>query len=182
MKDTDSSDAVLVARCVQGDSQAFDDLVLKYQKTLFNTALRMTGDFDTAEEVTQEAFVKAYQRLGTFDQRFRFFSWLYRILINETLDQLERRKRHEALSDWMTSSEPGPAELQERSDAEEMLREALLAVAPEQRALLLLKHFEELTYEEIGVILEIPVKKVKSRLFTARMQLKAALEKRGFGS
>ncbi len=179
MKDADSHDRELVRQCVSSDAKAFDELVGKYQKTMFNVALRMTGDYDAAEEITQEAFVKAYERLWTFNPKYRFFSWLYRILVNGALDHLEHDRKHAPLSDQMASGEPGPEETEEREDTEEILRSGLLELNVQQRAVLVLRHFEELTYEEIGAILEISEKKVKSRLFSARVQLRTVLVKKG---
>lgn len=179
MKDADNHDRELVRQCVSGDTKAFDELVGKYQKTMFNVALRMTGDFDDAEEVTQEAFVKAYERLPTFNPKYRFFSWLYRILVNGALDHLEQTRKHTPLSDRMASGEPGPEETEEREDTEAILRSGLMELNVKQRAILVLRHFEELTYDEIGAILEISEKKVKSRLFSARLQLRTVLVKKG---
>jgi RNA polymerase sigma-70 factor (ECF subfamily) len=179
MKDADSHDRELVQRCMSGDTKAFDELVGRYQKTMFNVALRMTGDFDAAEEVTQEAFVKAYERLPTFNPKYKFYSWVYRILVNGALDHLEHTRKHARLSDQMASGEPGPEETEEREDAEAILRTGLLELDVKQRAVLVLRHFEELTYEEIGAILGISEKKVKSRLFSARLQLRTVLVKKG---
>ncbi|MBP1655696.1 MAG: polymerase, sigma-24 subunit, RpoE [Bacteroidetes bacterium] len=180
MKDTGTSDAALVELCRRGNTRAFDELVGKYQKTLFNVALRMTADYDASEEVTQQAFVRAYERIASFDPRFKFFSWMYRILVNTALDHLEERKRHDRLDDEVPSDEPDPSDLGEREDSEAMLQAGLMDLTAEQRAVIVLRHFEDLTYEEIGAVLDIPEKTVKSRLFSARMQLRAVLVKRGY--
>lgn len=180
MKDAGTSDAALVEQCRQGNTRAFDELVGKYQKTLFNVALRMTADYDASEEVTQQAFVRAYERIASFDPRFKFFSWIYRILVNTALDHLEERRRHDRLGDEVPSDEPDPSDLGEREDSEAMLQAGLMDLAAEQRAVIVLRHFEDLTYEEIGAVLDIPEKTVKSRLFSARMQLRAVLVKRGY--
>lgn len=180
MKDTGTSDAALVELCRRGNTRAFDELVGKYQKTLFNVALRMTADYDASEEVTQQAFVRAYERIASYDTRFKFFSWMYRILVNTALDHLEERRRHDRLDDDVPSDEPDPSDLGEREDSEAMLQAGLMDLTAEQRAVIVLRHFEDLTYEEIGAILDIPEKTVKSRLFSARMQLRAVMVKRGY--
>jgi len=180
MKDTGTGDAALVEQCRQGETRAFDELVGKYQKTLFNVALRMTTDYDSAEEVTQQAFVRAYERIASYDPRFKFFSWMYRILVNTALDHLEERTRHDRLNEEVVSDEPGPAETGEREETESMLQDGLMELTVEQRAVIVLRHFEDLTYGEISAVLDIPEKKVKSRLFTARVQLRAILLKKGF--
>ena len=180
MKDTGTSDAALVELCRRGNTRAFDELVGKYQKTLFNVALRMTADYDASEEVTQQAFVRAYERIASFDPRFKFFSWMYRILVNTALDHLEERRKHDRLDDEVPSGEPDPSDVGEREDSEAMLQAGLMDLTAEQRAVIVLRHFEDLTYEEIGAVLDIPEKTVKSRLFSARMQLRAVLVKRGY--
>jgi RNA polymerase sigma-70 factor (ECF subfamily) len=180
MKDAGNDDAALVEECRRGDTRAFDQLVGKYQKPLFAVALRMTGDYDAADEVTQQAFVKAYERLSSFDPHYKFFSWLYRILVNGALDHLEDRKRHKGLDDQLPADDPGPAELQEQTEHDALLQAGLMELKAEHRAILILRHFEDLSYEEIGAVLDIPEKKVKSRLFSARLQLKDVLVKRGF--
>src|SRR5882762_2699539 len=91
----------LVQRTLAGDREAFGSLVEAYQRVVFNLALRMVGDAEDARDVTQTVFVKAYQKLSTFDQRNRFFSWLYRIGINESINLLHRRKSREELDDRM---------------------------------------------------------------------------------
>ena len=82
----DQQDAPMVARAASGDTSAFEVLVTRYEGVLFRVAFRMLGDYDDARDATQSAFIKAYQKLGTFDPRFRFFSWIYRILLNECLN------------------------------------------------------------------------------------------------
>ncbi len=179
MKDAGIDDAALVEQCRKGNTRAFDELVGKYQKTLFNVALRMTGEYDAAEEVTQLAFVKAYERLASFDPKYKFFSWLYRILVNGALDLIEDRKKHERLTDQQASDDLGPAETEEREAHEAVLQEGLMQLTAGQRAIIILRHFEDMTYEEIGVVLDIPEKTVKSRLFSARLQLREILVRKG---
>ena len=82
----DQEDVAAVAQAAAGDTSAFEVLVTRYQGVLFRVAFRMLGDYDDARDATQSAFIKTYQKLGTFDPRFRFFSWIYRILLNECLN------------------------------------------------------------------------------------------------
>jgi RNA polymerase sigma-70 factor (ECF subfamily) len=89
----DSTDDVeCVARCLRGESAAFEPLVARYQRVLFAVALRLTGDYEDARDATQNAFVRAYERLDTYDPSRRFFSWLYRIAINESLNLRRTQK------------------------------------------------------------------------------------------
>ena len=90
----------LIGRCLAGDSSAFEPLVERYHRPLFRAATRLLGGGEEARDVTQTTFLKAYQALGTYDRRRRFFSWIYRILTNECLNALRARRPHEAAADW----------------------------------------------------------------------------------
>ncbi len=177
----DSDDLQLVGRCLAGDRAAFEGLVDKYQKAVYNLALRMVQRPEDAEDVAQAAFVKAYEKLRTYKPEYRFFSWLYRIAVNESLDFLEERKRFTALEDAgdVASDEgvdPGDSE---RASAQ--LEAALQELKPDYRAVVVLKHLEGLAYDEIARILQISEKKVKSRLFSARQILRDILTRKGLG-
>jgi RNA polymerase sigma-70 factor (ECF subfamily) len=177
----DSDDRRLVERCLTGDRSAFEGLVDKYQRAVYNLALRMVQGPEDAEDIAQAAFVKAYERLGTYKSEYRFFSWLYRIAVNESLDFLEHKKRFTGLGD---AEEVAAVEEADRGETEElsaMLGNALQELKPDHRAVVVLKHLEGLSYEEIGRILQIPEKKVKSRLFSARQSLRDLLMKKGVG-
>src|SRR5262245_60126107 len=90
-------DAELVRRSLAGETTAFGVLVTRYQKVLYTVAIRMLGNAEDARDATQDAFVKAYQRLGTYDPAYRFFSWIYRILVNECLNMIRGRRPQEPL-------------------------------------------------------------------------------------
>ena len=163
----DEQDRALVKRCLDGDPDAVGELVDRYQKPLFNVALRMLGDPQDAEDVTQTVFLNAYLNLRRFDPRYRFFSWIYRMTVNESLNALKRRRPTVTLEDvYVARTEP---------PAEESVERALMRLKPDDRALVVLSHFVSFSYQEIADVLEIPVKTVKSRLFTARERLKLAL-------
>jgi RNA polymerase sigma-70 factor, ECF subfamily len=163
-------DAECVARCLRGESEAFEPLVTRYQRVLFVIAFRLTGNYEDARDATQNAFVRAYERLDTYDPSRRFFSWLYRIAINESLNLRRAHKPHEPIT---TSLESGRStdEGLEAADASRRVQQALMKLTEEQRQVVVLRHFAELSYEEIGEALRIPEKTVKSRLFTARQRL-----------
>jgi RNA polymerase sigma-70 factor, ECF subfamily len=178
---TDAEDLELVHRCRAGDRSAFEHLVDKYQGAIFNLALRMVQSQEDAEDIAQTAFLKAFERLETFNARFRFFSWLYRIAVNESLSFLEARKRFSGLEEADQIANPEQVDPAEASDLSAKLEEALMQLSVDYRAVVVLKHFEGLSYEEISQILEIPEKKVKSRLFSARQILRDILVKKGVG-
>jgi RNA polymerase sigma-70 factor (ECF subfamily) len=166
----DSDDAVLVQRALAGDEAAFEGLVTRHQRALFGVALRMLGDYDDARDATQAAFVKAYRKLATFDPKFRFFSWIYRILLNECLNTRRGRRPYEPLPPDL-QLRPSPLEALEAAERRQRVQHALLALTFEQREVILLRHFGDLGYDEIAATIGIPVKTVKSRLYTARQRL-----------
>ena len=168
----DEQDRELIRRYLDGERDAANGLVGRYQKRLFNVALRMTGNAQDAEDATQTVFLNAFLKLQTYDPRFRFFSWIYRMAVNESLNMLKRRKATVTLEDEPAIRVSGAARTTELQDR---VGKALMHLKPDDRAVVVLKHFVFFTYEEIADVLEIPVKTVKSRLFTARERLRLTL-------
>lgn len=166
----DANDHDLVARCLAGETAAFEPIVERYQRVLFTVALRMLGDRGEAADATQNAFVSAYRKLGTFDPKRRFFSWLYRILVNECLNDRRARRVHEPLSPQLATAGT-PADLLEASERRRSVQAAVLSLPPDYREVIVLRHFTGLSYEEIADALGIPAKTVKSRLHTAKERL-----------
>lgn len=167
-------DGIWVTRCLRGDPTAFEPLVARYQGVLFAVALRMLGDYEDARDAVQNAFVRAYERLETCDPDRKFFSWMYRIAVNECLNTIRARRPTEELAPDM-SVDAGAFAAVEASELRQRVQTALTSLTPEYRAVVVLRHFADLSYEEIGESLSIPVKTVKSRLFTARERLAALL-------
>jgi RNA polymerase sigma-70 factor (ECF subfamily) len=163
-------DTELVARCLHGDVAAFEPLVLRYQRPLFNVAWRMLGDREEARDVVQGAFVKAWEKLGTFDPHHRFFSWIYRIVVNESLNVRGRRPTLQPLGAEIPS--PGGAEeaVRERELAD-CVQKALKRLSGDDREVIALRHFADLSYAEIAEALGLAEKTVKSRLHEARQRL-----------
>lgn len=171
---TDEQDRALIRGYLDGRQEAAGGLIDRYQKPLFNVALRMLHDVEDAEDVTQTVFLNALLKLRTYDPKYRFFSWVYRMTVNESLNLLKRRKKTVALDD--TPGLPvGGSAADEVTEVEDRVGKALLELNPDDRAVVVLRHFVSFTYEEIADVLEIPVKTVKSRLFTARDRLRGAL-------
>jgi RNA polymerase sigma-70 factor (ECF subfamily) len=178
---TDRSDEECVRQCRSGDRKAYDALVERYQRTIYNVAVRMVRDRDDAADVTQSVFVKAYEGLEKFDDRFKFFSWLYRIAVNESLNLLNQRKRFDGLEGVDIAETPEEGMDDESLERESGVQSGLMMLKTDQRAIIVLKHMQGLSYEEIGQILDLPLKKVKSRLFSARQALREILKKKGVG-
>ena len=166
----DADDRALVRRALAGEHEAFEALVERFKRVFFTVALRMLGDRDEAADAVQNAFVKIYQKLDTFDPSRRFFSWAYRVLVNECLNTQRARRQFEPLS----LDVPGGGDPLESLEADERRRRvqaAILALPHESREVVVLRHFTELSYEEIGAALHLPPQIVKSRLHTARHRL-----------
>jgi RNA polymerase sigma-70 factor, ECF subfamily len=170
----DEQDRALVRGYLEGQPDAAGGLVDRYQKRLFNLALRMLDNAQDAEDVTQTVFLNAFLKLRTFDPKYRFFSWIYRMTVNESLNVLKRRKRTVALEDEPAIPAPEAAP-EGATEAEDRLSQALRSLKPDDRALVVLRHFLFFSYEQMADVLEIHVRTVKSRLFTARDRLRTAL-------
>lgn len=170
----DADDDLVVKRCLAGDTAAFEPLVKRYQRVLFTVAFRMLGDYDDACDATQNAFVKAFQNLATFDGQHRFFSWIYRILVNECLNTQRARRPHDPITPELATV-ASPADLLETSERRRRVQAAILALPIEYREVVILRHFTDLSYDAIGEALHLPSKTVKSRLHTARQRLSKML-------
>jgi RNA polymerase sigma-70 factor (ECF subfamily) len=158
-----------------GDRQAFAELVDRYEKPVFNIALRMVHDRNDACDVTQTVFSKTLENLRNFSSRHRFFSWIYRIAINESLNLLQNRKRQPLPLLEVQDQGMSPEEKAQAGELRKIVRRTLMGIKTEQRAVLILRHYLNLSYREIGKVLDIPEKTVKSRLYSARQQMKCVL-------
>jgi RNA polymerase sigma-70 factor, ECF subfamily len=174
----DEQDRALVRRYLAGQREAAGGLVDRYQHHLFNVALRMLGNVEDAEDVTQTVFLNAFRKLRTYNPKYKFFSWVYRMTVNESLNVIKRRKRTVTLEALPPVPAPG-ATADRTTEAEDLVGKALMRLKPDDRAVVVLKHFASFSYEEIAEVLEIPVRTVKSRLFTARDRLRLALREEG---
>jgi RNA polymerase sigma-70 factor, ECF subfamily len=172
-------DATLVARCLDGDTDAFEPIVRRYERVLYNAAYRMVGSREDARDVVQSAFVKAWEKLATFDPRYRFFSWIYKIVVNESINARTRRVPTRALDPDLPGP-GGPEETARSGEREACLQSALLKLPPDDRNVLILRHFAELSYTEIAEALGLTDTTVKSRLYEARQRLGRMLEPRDF--
>ena len=175
----EDDDRLIIRECLEGSERAFEMLVDKYQRVVFNVAYRMTNDHDASEDITQAVFVKVFENLGGYDARYKFFSWLYRMAINESLNHLKHTRRNEELSPALVSNEKSPDQSYGEAELRRKIQDSLMDLAPEHRMLIVMRHYGDRSYKEIGEVLGIPEKMVKSRLFTARHLLRDILAKRG---
>ena len=190
---TDDPDAVLVASAQNGDLQAFEELVAKHQRRMVNVAYRLTGSYEDACEVVQDAFVSAYKNLAGFRRESKLSSWrtantmnlaknrLKRMIIRQTrepvsLDAPVRTDEGELLPD-PPSKEPSALDRMEKQGATNAVRHCIQALEPDFRAVIVLRDLHDMAYEEIGAALHLAVGTVKSRLFRAREAVKECLKK-----
>ena len=169
----------LVRRCRQGDGQAMEILLTHYEKPVYNAAFRMLGNPDDAADVTQTVFLKAFENILRYDPAYRFFSWIYRIAINESLDQLKRRRHDRPLVAEPAAETASPGESVQNLQLGDEIQAVLLELDPDLRAVIVLRYFTECDYREIGTTLGIPEKTVKSRLFSARRDMRRRLQRHG---
>ena len=184
---TREQEAQIVRRVLEGDVNAFEDLVTEHEKGVYAIAQRMTGNAEDAADMTQETFIKAYNSLSSFRGDSKFSVWLYRIATNVCLDFLRSRSRKPTVSlsvedddgeetqmDIADESQ-SPERLLERGLTRDAVRRGLNALSPEYRQILLLREIQGLSYEEISDVLTLEVGTVKSRIFRARKRLCAFL-------
>ncbi len=177
---SEQDDAALVTASQAGDQYAFAQLVQRHQRFVFNLVYRMLQQYEEANEVTQETFFAAWQGLPSFRGSARFSTWLYRIAYNCALKQLEQRKRDQALQLAMQEEQSAgddqvSAQI-ETHDRQALVREQLSLLPAKYRIVLVLRHLQEMTYEEMAEILTMPIGTIKTHLFRARNLLKERLE------
>ena len=173
----------IIRRVLDGDVNAFEKLVLENQKNVYNLALKMLGNSEDASDVSQEAFLRAYRSLGSFQGDSRFSVWLYRMTSNVCIDFLRKRKRRAEVSMTVVNDEDEESELEipdERFSPEQTLdrqervravREGLQKLPEEYRRILTMREIGGLSYEELAEALDLELGTVKSKLFRARKKL-----------
>lgn len=169
----------LIEKCKSGDREALGELLGQYQKPVYNAAYRILGNPDDAADVTQAVFLKVFENLDRYDPKYRFFSWIYRIAINESINQNKRGARTQPLDEREIPAWGGPDAALESSSLSEQIQDGLMALNENYRMVVVLRHFSDFSYREIGQVLDIPEKTVKSRLYSARQAMKETLQARG---
>lgn len=160
--------------CLAGKEKAFEELTESYQKVLFNVAFRMVNDYEDARDITQTTLIKAFDKLATYNPKYKFFSWIYRIMINESLNLMSRRRPQEpleALERIAVHDGDDPAARYGQLRLAEHVQAALMHLSPDYRQAIILRHFMDLSYGEMSALMGIPEKTVKSRLYSARQLL-----------
>lgn len=181
------TDEALVSATLEGDEQSFTELVQRYQSRLVNYLYRLLGNLDEAHEVAQEVFFKVYQALDRFNPKYRFSTWIFRVAQNAAIDQIRKRRLklvsltrqddgEDETRDWDLPSPERDAYRQfrneERGDA---IQQAIDELPEEYRELIVMRHFGDLSYDEIATTQEMPLGTVKNKLFRGRQMLKEKL-------
>lgn len=187
---TDHGEKALIQKAKQGDLTAFEELILKHEKIVYNVALRMMNHSEDAKDISQEVFLKAYRNIANFDERSAFSTWLYRITTNTCIDEMRKRKGKQSYSlEEELENEDGTMQRQIADEGdtpeESLLREerkseilqALENLSAEHKAAVVLRDVKGLSYEEISEILDLSLGTVKSRISRARNQLKTEILK-----
>ncbi len=185
----ENNDKLLIDRCKRGDRDAYDALVRAYEKRVYNLAYRLSGNYDEANDISQDAFLRVFQALKLFRGEANFSTWLFRIVTNVYLDRRKRtrNKQHLSLEEYIELDEnsvarqiedPGPTPdvLAETHERTALLQTAITALPDYQRTMVVLYHTEGLSYDEIAEVLSLPIGTVKSRLNRARLTLREKLE------
>ena len=181
-------EAAIVAQARLGDAKAFSELLSRYEGKIFRLALHITQNREDAEDVLQEAFLKAYEHLDQFQGQSKFYTWIVRIAVNQALMKLRKRKsdRSVSLDETIDTGEDtvareiaawdeNPEQQYSREEINEILKSAIDGLAPIYRAVFVLRDVDELSTEETAEALDLSVPAVKSRLLRARLQLRDKL-------
>ena len=188
----DKQEKVLIKKSKKGDAQAFEELILSYHKKVLNLAYRMLGSVSDAEDAAQEIFIKVFRTLYSFNERSAFSTWLYKVATNVCLDILRKRKRQNggamvSINRYNSQDDeyelpieddaPSPYEEAQKKEAMRALNSALDLLSEEQRAVIVMRDINGLSYEEIADVMECSLGTIKSRINRSRLALRKLLEK-----
>ncbi|MBV9848381.1 MAG: sigma-70 family RNA polymerase sigma factor [Armatimonadetes bacterium] len=183
-----AEEKAIIERCKRGDLAAFNELVKRYEKQVYNFAYRLTGNYDDANDIAQDAFLRVYNAIGSFRGDASFSTWLFRITTNVFLDERKRARAHphasldeyveldeSSVSRQIEDTSPTPDLVTEGKERAQILQDAIQSLPEYQRAVVTLYHTQQKSYEEIAEIMDQPIGTVKSRLNRARLALKEKL-------
>jgi RNA polymerase sigma-70 factor (ECF subfamily) len=177
MVNNDTIDTELMAGIAKGNKNAMRKLVEKYKVRAYYLALGMVGDSDEAYDISQEAFIRVYKSARKFMPDRRFFPWFYAIIANLCRDAVRRREKHDAMnvniedSNFVVTADSNPEQSLIKKETARNLRKAIMKLDFEAREIIMLKHFRDLSYDDIASLLDIPRGTVMSRLYYARRKL-----------
>jgi RNA polymerase sigma-70 factor (ECF subfamily) len=183
-------DSLVILRARRGEELAFAELLRRYRAPVFNLCLRMLKNRDDAEDVAQDVFIKVFSMLERYDERYAFRSWLFKIAANQCIDFIRKnrvkllrldepvRYRGEEIERQLPDHSPAPDEMLHSREVSDLLREITDELPPHYRAMIVLRHQEQLSYEEISSMMDLPLGTVKARIHRARAIMKDKLTKR----
>ncbi len=184
------TDVELIAKAISGREDGFEELVRRYQRPITNYVFRMLNDYDASLDVTQEVFIKVYNSLARYSSEYKFSTWLYRIAHNAAIDYIRRKSPNEqsietenkdgAYQLQIESPNPTPEQDRERSEWRTEIEAVVKCLPAVYRELILLRHAQDLSYDEIAEITGLPLGTVKNRLFRAREMMREIFIERGF--
>jgi RNA polymerase sigma-70 factor (ECF subfamily) len=186
------NDLKIIKKCKRGEEAAFEVLLNRYRNAIYNLCFRMVRNSEDARDLAQEIFIKVFSLLDRYDERYAFSSWLFRIGTNHCIDHLRRNRLRflslegsqdaegEEFQLQLPSSDPEPDTVLERKEALERLEEVIDELPPHYRVITLLRHDQQLAYEEIAQILELPLGTVKARIHRARNMIQSLLRARNY--
>ena len=154
-------------------------MIKEYERPIYNAAYRILGNIDDAADVTQTVFMKAFERLDQYNPEYKFFSWIYRIAVNESINLHNRNKNLQSLEDEDIAGASNPEEDVDANKLSRIIQAGLMELQDDYRVVVVLRHFSDMSYRDISVVLHIPEKTVKSRLYSARQLMKAQLADQG---
>jgi RNA polymerase sigma-70 factor (ECF subfamily) len=184
------TDVELIAIAISGREDSFEELVRRYQRPITNYVFRMLNDYDASLDVTQEVFIKVYNSLERYSSEYKFSTWLYRIAHNAAIDHIRRKSPNEQSIETenkdgsyqlqIESPNPTPEQERERSEWRTEIEAVVKCLPSVYRELILLRHAQDLSYDEIAEITNLPLGTVKNRLFRAREMMREIFIERGF--
>lgn len=181
-QDEKKEERMLITQAKKGNIDAFETLVRKYQNSIYYLCRRMTGNHQSADDVSQDTFVKAYFALNSFKDGMNFFTWIRKIAVNNSLNFIKTSKREEPLghsaeniSGNSSLGQELPHEMLQRNQTEQMFKKALKALPPDQKIVFILRVYENQSYREIAQVLDISEGTVMSRLSRARGKLRKSM-------
>lgn len=170
-----NEDNEIIIDVLNGNINSFRLIIEKYQRKMYNLAFQIVNDKDSAKDITQDVFIKIFNHLKNFNSNKKFFSWIYRITLNETLNWKKKSTYLQPIDELHAAEYSNPSVDYEKNERAIQISKALNKLDEKYRTLLILKHYNDLSYDEIGEILELPTAKVKSRLYIAREKLRNLL-------
>lgn len=175
----------LLQKCKKGDLEAFEKLIDSYQKKVFNLCYRYLDNYDDAEELSQEVFIKVYRAISGFKEESSLGTWIYRIAVTTCIDELRKKKKYTAVSInqdnglELQDTEPGLYDNYEKKETKKAIEDAIKSLHYDHRIVVVLRDMQGFSYEEISEIIDVPLGTVKSRIKRARENIKEYLIKTG---